>query len=32
VRVLILDDESLTVLSYGSFITVELDPSRIGQA
>jgi len=32
VRVLILDDESLTVLSYGSFITVELDPARIAQA
>ncbi len=32
VRVLILDEESLTVLSYGSFITVELDPARIAQA
>lgn len=27
VRVLIIDDESLTVLSYGSFITVHLDAS-----
>lgn len=32
VRVLIIDDESLTVLSYGSFITVELDPARIAMA
>jgi hypothetical protein len=32
VRVLIIDDESLTVLSYGSFVTVELDPGRIAVA
>ena len=32
VRVLIIDDESLTVLSYGSFITVELDPRAMASA
>jgi hypothetical protein len=32
VRVLIIDDESLTVLSYGSFITVELDPREMARA
>jgi hypothetical protein len=32
VRVLIIDDESLTVLSYGSFITVELDPRVMASA
>lgn len=32
VRVLIIDDESLTVLSYGSFITVELDPAAMASA
>ena len=32
VRVLIIDDESLTVLSYGSFITVELDPAVMASA
>jgi hypothetical protein len=30
VRVLVVDDESLTVLSYGTFVTVVIDPS--GQA
>lgn len=32
VRVLIIDDESLTVLSYGSFITVDLDPGPMALA
>src|SRR5262249_28539653 len=32
VRVLIIDDESLTVLSYGSFVTVDLDPDRLAVA
>jgi hypothetical protein len=32
VRVLIIDDESLTVLSYGSFITVDLDPVPMATA
>jgi hypothetical protein len=32
VRVLIIDDESLTVLSYGSFITVNLDPVPMATA
>jgi hypothetical protein len=32
VRILIIDDESLTVLSYGSFITVELDPRVMASA
>jgi hypothetical protein len=32
VRILIIDDESLTVLSYGSFITVELDPGAMATA
>jgi hypothetical protein len=32
VRILIIDDESLTVLSYGSFITVELDPRSMASA
>lgn len=32
VRVLIIDDESLTVLSYGSFITVALDPRAMASA
>jgi hypothetical protein len=32
VRILIIDDESLTVLSYGSFITVELDPRAMASA
>lgn len=32
VRVLIIDDESLTVLSYGSFITVDLDPRAMASA
>jgi hypothetical protein len=26
VRVLVIDDESLTVLSYGTFVTVRVDP------
>ncbi len=32
VRILIIDDESLTVLSYGSFIMVELDPRAMASA
>jgi hypothetical protein len=28
VRVLIVDEESITLLSYGAFITVRLDPAR----
>ncbi len=28
VRVLILDDESLTVMSYGTFVTMPVDPRR----
>ena len=28
VRVLVIDHESLTVLSYGTFVTVRLDPDR----
>lgn len=32
VRVLIIDDESLTVLSYGSFVTVDLDPVPMAMA
>lgn len=32
VRVLIIDDESLTVLSYGSFITVDLNPVPMAMA
>jgi hypothetical protein len=28
VRVLVIDDESLTVLSYGTFVTVAVDPNR----
>jgi len=32
VRILIIDDESLTVLSYGSFITVELDLRSMASA
>jgi len=28
VRVMVIDDESLTVLSYGTFVTVRLDPDR----
>jgi hypothetical protein len=28
VRVLVIDDESLTVMSYGTFITVEMDPRK----
>jgi hypothetical protein len=28
VRVLVIDDESLTVLSYGTFVTVLVDPAR----
>jgi hypothetical protein len=28
VRVLVIDDESLTVLSYGTFVTVSIDPNR----
>ena len=32
VRVVIIDDQSLTVLSYGSFVTVELDPKRMARA
>jgi hypothetical protein len=28
VRVLIVDEESITVLSYGTFITVRIDPAR----
>jgi hypothetical protein len=28
VRVLVIDDESLTVMSYGTFVTVEMDPKR----
>ena len=32
VRILFIDDESLTVLSYGSFITVELDPRMMASA
>jgi hypothetical protein len=32
VRVLILDDESLTVMSYGCFLTVRMDPRFVAQA
>ena len=32
VRVLIIDDESLTVVSYGGFITVVLDPGAMAMA
>jgi len=28
VRVMVVDDESLTVLSYGTFVTVRVDPGR----
>lgn len=28
VRVLIVDEQSITVLSYGSFVTVRIDPAR----
>jgi hypothetical protein len=28
VRVLIIDDESLTVMSYGTFVTVRIDPAN----
>ena len=28
VRVMVIDDESLTVLSYGTFVTVRVDPGR----
>jgi hypothetical protein len=28
VRVLVIDDESLTVMSYGTFVTVEMDPTK----
>jgi len=32
VRVLIVDHESLTVMSYGTFVTVSMDASRMPQA
>jgi hypothetical protein len=32
VRVLVLDHESLTVMSYGTFVTVRLDPGKQAQA
>jgi hypothetical protein len=28
VRVLVIDDESLTVMSYGTFVTVDVDPKK----
>jgi hypothetical protein len=32
VRVLVLDHESLTVMSYGTFVTVRVDPGKQAQA
>lgn len=32
VRLLIIDEESITVLSYGSFITVRIDPGNLAVA
>lgn len=32
VRVLIMDDHSLTVMSYGTFVTLNVDPDQMAQA
>jgi|GEM_PF-6657900 hypothetical protein len=32
IRVLIMDDHSLTVMSYGTFVTVHMDPDEMPQA